>query len=50
MHNLKRKDMKMTTEEKKALMIERLKKLENSQKNVKCGGVVRHLRRRIRNM
>ena len=40
----------MTTEEKKALMIERLKKLENSPKNVKSGGVVRHLRRRIRNM
>lgn len=39
----------MTKEEKIALMRERLKKLEASPKNIKCGGVVRKLRRQLRN-
>lgn len=40
----------MTHQQKLALMYERLKKLENSSKNTKCPGVVRRLKRDIRNM
>ena len=39
----------MTKVEKLALMKDRLAKLENNGKNVKCGGVVQRLRRQIRN-
>ena len=37
----------MTKEEKIALMRERLKKLEASPKNIKSGGILRKLRRKI---
>ena len=40
----------MTKEAKLALTKERLHKLENSLKNIKSGGVVKKLRRQIRNM
>ena len=40
----------MTHEQKLTLMYERLKKLENSGKNIKCPGVVKRLKRDIRNM
>ena len=40
----------MTKEQTLALMKERLNKLENSPKNLKCPGAVRKLRRQIRNM
>ena len=40
----------MTREEKLALMKNRLNTLEGSTKNIKCGGVVKKLRRQIRNM
>jgi len=40
----------MNREEKLNLMKERLKKMKNSPKNVKCPGAVRKLERRIRNM
>ena len=39
----------MTKEAKLNLMKDRLQKLENSGKNIKCGGVVRKLTRQIRN-
>jgi len=32
------------------LLKERLHKLENNSKNVKCGGVIQKLRRQVRNM
>jgi hypothetical protein len=40
----------MTKEQKLAFMKNRLSTLEGSQKNLKCPGVVRKLRRQIRNM
>ena len=39
----------MTSEQILALKKDRLQKLENSSKNIKCGGVVRKLKREIRN-
>ena len=40
----------MTKEQMLALKKEKLNKLQNSPKNVKCPGVLRKLRRQIRNM
>ena len=40
----------MTVEQKLALMKNRLATLEENGKNVKCPGVVRKLKRTIRNM
>lgn len=40
----------MTNAEKLTLMKIRLAQLEGSPKNIKCGGVVRKLRRQVRNM
>lgn len=40
----------ITREQKLASMKNRLAVLESNGKNVKCGGVVRKLRRQIRNM
>lgn len=40
----------MTKEQKLALMKNRLATLVDSPKNLKCPGVVRKLRRQIRNM
>ena len=40
----------MTKEQKLALMKDRLATLKNSDKNVKCPGVIRKLTRQIRNM
>lgn len=40
----------MTREARLALKQDRLKRLENSNKNVKCGGVVRRLKREVRNL
>ena len=40
----------MTKEQTLLLKKERLNKLENSNKNLKCPGVVRKLRREIRSM
>lgn len=40
----------MTREEKLVLKKDRLKKLEGSVKNIKCGGVVRKLRREVRHL
>jgi len=40
----------MTKEVILAIKKNRLKTLEGSPKNIKCGGVVRKLRRQIRNM
>lgn len=40
----------ITKEQKLAIMKDRLKKLEGSPKNIKCGGVVRKLSRQIRNL
>ena len=39
----------MTKEEKLALMKNRKNKLNQSPKNIKCGGVLRKLARQIRN-
>ena len=39
----------MTKEAKKALLEERIKKLEQSPKNIKCGGVLKALKRELRN-
>ena len=39
----------MTSEQKLALKKARLAKLEGTPKNVKCPGVVRKLRRQVRN-
>ena len=45
------KEKKMITREQKlAMMKDRLKKLNESPKNIKCGGVVRKLTRQIRNL
>lgn len=40
----------MTQTETLALKRERLNRLQNSNKNVKCPGVVKKLRREIKNM
>lgn len=40
----------MTKEQKLALMKDRLASLKNTEKNVKCPGVVRKINRQIRNM
>ena len=41
--------MKTTdVEYKKMALTERLNRLENSEKNVKCGGVLRKIRRKLR--
>lgn len=37
----------MTEIQKTALMADRLKRLEGSPKNIKCGGVVKKLKRQI---
>lgn len=38
----------MTFEQKLALKKDRLARLENCVKNIKCGGVVRRLKREVR--
>ena len=40
----------MTNEQRLALKKNRLAILDGSPKNIKCGGVVRKLKRQIRNM
>lgn len=40
----------ITKEQKLAIFKDRLKKLNESPKNIKCGGVVRKLSRQIRNL
>lgn len=40
----------MTKEQKLAIMKNRLSNLAGSSKNVKCPGVVRKLKRQVRNM
>ena len=40
----------MTKEQKLALKKEKLNKLQNSPKNLKCPGVLRKLRREVRNL
>ena len=40
----------MTQNEKLRLMKNRLRSLEGNPKNIKCGGVVRALRREIRSL
>lgn len=40
----------MTTEQKLALMKNRLNMLKDTPKNIKCGGVVKALKREIRNL
>ena len=40
----------MTKEQKLALMKDRLSALKNSEKNVKCPGVIRKITRQIRNL
>ena len=40
----------MTKENMLALKKERINRLENSNKNVKCPGVLKKLRREVRNM
>ena len=37
-------------EYKRMVLMERLKKLEENPKDIKCGGVVRKLRRQLRNL
>lgn len=37
-------------EYKRMALEERLNRLENSEKNVKCGGVLRKIRRKLRNV
>ena len=39
----------MTTKEKIAILKNRINLLENRPQNVKCGGVLRKLRRQLRN-
>lgn len=46
----KREEVKMTKEQKLALMKDRLAKLSGSPKNVKCGGCIKKLKRQVRNM
>ena len=40
----------MTKEQKLALMKEKVNKLQNTPKNLKCPGVLRKLRRQVRNL
>ena len=40
----------MRKDQKLAIMKDRLNTLEKSSKNIKCGGVVRALRREVRNL
>lgn len=40
----------MNNSEKLALMKNRLKTLDGTNKNIKCGGVVKALKREIRNL
>ena len=40
----------MRKDQKLAIMKDRLNTLEKSVKNIKCGGVVRALRREVRNL
>jgi hypothetical protein len=40
----------ITTEQRIAILKDKLTKLENSSKNVKCPGVVKKLTRQIRNL
>ena len=40
----------MDTRAKVVIMKDRLQKLENSNKNIKSGGVVKKLKRQIRNL
>ena len=40
----------MTNEQILALKKDRLAKLDGSPKNIKCGGVVRKLKREVRNL
>lgn len=40
----------MTTENKKNILVNRIKMLENKPQNVKSGGVPRKLKRQLRNM
>ncbi len=40
----------MNRESKLALMKDRLSRLSRSEKNIKCGGVLRRLKRDIRNL
>ena len=37
-----------TTEYERLKLTERLNRLENSEKNIKCGGVLRKIRRKLR--
>lgn len=39
-----------TTKERIAMLKEKINKLENSSKNSKCPGVLRKLRRQLRNL
>ena len=48
--NLVRKDRTMTNEQRLAIMKNKLNMLEGTPKNIKCGGVVRALKREIRNL
>lgn len=41
-------DKRMTVEQKLTIAKDRLNKLENSPKNIKCPGVVRKLTRQVR--
>lgn len=40
----------MTTEQKVAILKDKLTKLENSPKNIKCPGVVKKITRQVRNL
>ena len=40
----------MTKDQKVALLKERVNKLENRSQNIKCPGVLKKLRRQLRNM
>ena len=40
----------MTTENKKNILTNRIKTLENRPQNIKSGGVLRKLRRQLRNI
>lgn len=39
-----------TVEYKRIALIERIKKLEENPKDIKCGGVLKALRRELRNL
>lgn len=39
-----------TVEYKRMALAERIKKLEENPKDIKCGGVLRKLRRQLRNL